>query len=88
MKKISVPISSLLPTAIKRHAWPLVVAASLGFCCEGVGASEPVPADSGGTLVHPCYSHTTTRLNDGRVLLVAGEDQFAGDNTACMWAVR
>ncbi len=42
----------------------------------GLLLSQPVQADPAGTLINPRYSHTATRLLDGRVLLAGGLTQF------------
>lgn len=52
------------------HSLLLVLGLALG-ATRLAGAGE-APADPGGTLVHPRYYHSATRLADGRVMLAGG----------------
>jgi hypothetical protein len=47
------------------------------------GAGDAAPTSFGGTLVHPRYIPTATRLVDGRVLLTAGVVQSIGASVLC-----
>jgi hypothetical protein len=84
MKKKQLSNSPVLRPPIARRArQAAALLLYLGLSSAAVQPSSADPTAPGGTLVQPRYGHTATRLNDGRVLLVGGEDRLAGNNATC-----
>jgi hypothetical protein len=84
MKKNQLSNSPVLrPLIAHRARQAVALLLYLGLSSAAVQGFSADPAEPGGTLVQPRYGHTATRLNDGRVLLVGGEDRLGGNNATC-----